>query len=339
MVLKKENKTYKSFLKKAGGNEGELCYYPIRLDSYGKGCEHNCTYCYARAGLERYKVWDNFHPTPASIDEIKKIFDKALNGVGNLSKAIQQRVPIRLGGMTDPFTPYEKDAQVTYELLKYLNSINYPYLIVTKNAMIAEDKYLSILNKDLAAVQVTITTLRPSMAWRIETNASTVHDRVKAIKALADNNIYVQARISPFFPEHPDGFHSGKWDGKHKPFANFSWNLINEVCEVGAKTVVAEFIRFYPSTLKWLSEESGLDLKYLINENSIFKGGAWHFSFEEKLFYYTRVKSICNSYGVDFTVCEDAHFHEARFLWANHHDCCNLKNSIPAFNITCKEVL
>ena len=31
---------YKSFYKSVGGNEGEKCNYPTRLDLYGKGCYH-----------------------------------------------------------------------------------------------------------------------------------------------------------------------------------------------------------------------------------------------------------------------------------------------------------
>jgi organic radical activating enzyme len=36
---------FKSFLKTVGSGEGDRCYYPTRLDIYGKGCEHNCSYC------------------------------------------------------------------------------------------------------------------------------------------------------------------------------------------------------------------------------------------------------------------------------------------------------
>ena len=34
---------YKSFYKSVGGNEGEKCNYPTRLDLYGKGCYHDCS--------------------------------------------------------------------------------------------------------------------------------------------------------------------------------------------------------------------------------------------------------------------------------------------------------
>lgn len=36
---------FKSFFKSVGGNEGDKCKYPHRLDTYGKGCQHDCSYC------------------------------------------------------------------------------------------------------------------------------------------------------------------------------------------------------------------------------------------------------------------------------------------------------
>ena len=35
---------FKSFIKTVGGNEGNKCKYPTRLDTYGCGCSHDCKY-------------------------------------------------------------------------------------------------------------------------------------------------------------------------------------------------------------------------------------------------------------------------------------------------------
>ena len=42
----------KSFYKTVGGNEGNKCNYPTRLDTYGCGCMHDCKYCYAKSLLD-----------------------------------------------------------------------------------------------------------------------------------------------------------------------------------------------------------------------------------------------------------------------------------------------
>ena len=57
MELKKQKNTqpspgyseYKSFYKSVGGNEGEKCNYPTRLDLY-------CSYCYAKSLLNFRKL-------------------------------------------------------------------------------------------------------------------------------------------------------------------------------------------------------------------------------------------------------------------------------------------
>ena len=40
------SKEFKSFYKNVGGNEGDKCHYSTRLDTYGCGCSHDCSYCY-----------------------------------------------------------------------------------------------------------------------------------------------------------------------------------------------------------------------------------------------------------------------------------------------------
>lgn len=49
---------YKSFYKEVGGNEGGKCHYSTRLDTYGKGCAHDCKYCYAKSLLTFRDMWD-----------------------------------------------------------------------------------------------------------------------------------------------------------------------------------------------------------------------------------------------------------------------------------------
>lgn len=65
-------KEYKSFYKTVEGNEGEKCYYPTRLDTYGCGCQHDCKYCYAKALLEFRGLWSSKDPSVADISKIEK---------------------------------------------------------------------------------------------------------------------------------------------------------------------------------------------------------------------------------------------------------------------------
>ena len=51
MTQKTTSDEFKSFYKTVSGAEGERCTYPTRLDLYGRGCYHDCTYCYAKSLL------------------------------------------------------------------------------------------------------------------------------------------------------------------------------------------------------------------------------------------------------------------------------------------------
>lgn len=68
----KRMKEFKSFYKTVEGNEGNKCMHPTRLDTYGCGCQHNCSYCYARSLLDFRGMWDSNEPAVAPIAEREK---------------------------------------------------------------------------------------------------------------------------------------------------------------------------------------------------------------------------------------------------------------------------
>ena len=81
--------SFKSFFKTVGGNEGNKCHYPTRLDTYGCGCSHDCNYCYAKTLLDFRGLWNPKNPSIADIEAIKRKIAKLPNDLP----------AIRLGGM------------------------------------------------------------------------------------------------------------------------------------------------------------------------------------------------------------------------------------------------
>ena len=144
---------FKSFYKTVEGNEGNVCHYPTRLDTYGCGCSHDCSYCYAKSLLDFRDLWNPADPAVADIKEIAKVI-----------KTIKPGTILRLGGMTDCFQPFELVYRRTMETIELLNRRRIGYLIVTKSHIIAEDEYMAILDKDLAHIQITVTTLDDELA-------------------------------------------------------------------------------------------------------------------------------------------------------------------------------
>lgn len=148
-----ENKEFKSFYKKVNGGEGDRCHYPTRLDLYGCGCSHNCSYCYAKSLLEFRKLWNNECPSVANIDKVRKRLDKIVKENIN-----NETIVLRLGGMTDCFQPIEKNIRNTLKTIKLLNERGIHYLIVTKSDIVSDEEYIEAMDKNLAHIQISITT-------------------------------------------------------------------------------------------------------------------------------------------------------------------------------------
>lgn len=177
-------KEFKSFYKEVGGNEGSRCKYSTRLDTYGCGCAHDCSYCYAKSLLDFRNLWDAKEPSVADIGKIARRIEM-----------IPEGSIIRLGGMTDCFQPVEAEQRVTRETIKLLNQRGIGYLIVTKSDLICEEMH--ILDKRLAHVQVSTT-------WIPCEKAVSTERRIKAIETLHAEGFDVAVRLSPYLPQFVD---------------------------------------------------------------------------------------------------------------------------------------
>ena len=177
-------KEFKSFYKEVVGNEGGKCQYNKRLDTFGCGCSHDCSYCYAKSLLDFRGLWDANAPSVADIRKIERKIAK-----------LPADTIIRLGGMTDCFQPLEGQMRVTRATIELLNRYSIGYLIVTKSDLICE--YMNILNKDLAHIQISTT-------WIPCEKAVSTERRIKAIEALSDAGFDVAVRLSPYVPQFVD---------------------------------------------------------------------------------------------------------------------------------------
>lgn len=264
------------------GNEANKCYHSTRLDTYGCGCAHDCCYCYAKGLLDFRKLWNSKNPSVGNISEIAKEIKK-----------LPRNEVIRLGGMTDCFQPIEKLHRVTYKTIRLLNKRKIPYLIVTKSAMIADPEYLAILDKDLAHIQITVTTLDDKLCATYE-KASPPSERIKAIKTLQAMDFDVQLRLSPYIPEYVD---------------------LEKLNSLGINKILVEFLRANNWIMKWF------DIDY--TPYTVKQHGYYHLPLERKI---ELMKGITGF--KEITVGEDEE--RAYAYWKNHfnpnpNDCCNLR--------------
>ena len=275
---------YKSFFKRVGGNEGSLCHYSTRLDTYGCGCSHNCAYCYARSLLSFRGLWNPADPAVADIEKIRK----------KIKRELRAGEVVRLGGMTDCFAPIEKLYNVTYNTIEALNEARVHYLIVTKSHLVED--YIPIMDKDLAHIQISITSTDDRISRKIESGAPLPVWRIRAVEKLQKEGFDVQVRLSPFVPEFVD------------------MDVINGIkCD----KILVEFLRVNGWIRKWLAECGVSTDQYILKS-----GGYNHLPLYAKRAYLDMIKDK------QISVCEDVPEHWEywrKAVNANPEDCCNLK--------------
>lgn len=276
---------YKSFFKAVGGNEGDVCLYNTRLDVYGKGCQHNCRYCYARSLLAFRRYWNAEQPAVASISAIQKSLDKVKPGT-----------ILRLGGMTDCFMPQEAKFRVMYETIKAMNERGIGYLIITKGPISIRPDYMDIYDPKLAHFQVSITHTDDSIGRWLEEGACGYKERIRIAETLEAAGFDTQIRLSPYIPQIVDT------------------GIINSI---KCKKMLIEFMRVSHWIEEWLGEK--IDL----SEYTRKFHGYRHLPFERKRelvesFLPYHEVTVCDWEP------EYLDFWKKKFN-PNKEDCCNLR--------------
>ncbi|WP_439488202.1 PA0069 family radical SAM protein [Algoriphagus sp.] len=163
-----------------------------------QGCEHGCSYCYARNTHEYYGF-------DAGLDFESKIIAKA-NAARLLEKLFHKAswkpAPISVSGNTDCYQPLERKMELTRSLLKVFAQYGHPVGMITKNSLILRD--LDLL-QDLAAdklvkVFISITSLDENVRRRMEPRTASATKRLKTIDELSKAGVPVGVMCAPIIP-------------------------------------------------------------------------------------------------------------------------------------------
>ncbi|MDE2494515.1 MAG: PA0069 family radical SAM protein [Alphaproteobacteria bacterium] len=163
-----------------------------------RGCEHGCTYCYARPT----HAWIGMSP---GVDFESRLFAKP-NAAALLAKELSAPgyVPqtIAMGTNTDPYQPIEKKLRITRSVLEVLRDFKHPVGIVTKSPLVLRDADIlgEMAQMGLARVAVSITTLDRKLARTMEPRAGTPARRIETIKALSMAGIPTHVMFAPVVP-------------------------------------------------------------------------------------------------------------------------------------------
>jgi DNA repair photolyase len=109
---------------------------------------------------------------------------------------------VALSGNTDCYQPVERQLRLTRACLDVFAEFRNPVSVVTKSALVTRDAdLLAALAADGAAhVNLTVTTLDPELARRMEPRAATPERRLQAIGTLAAAGVPVNVMVAPVIP-------------------------------------------------------------------------------------------------------------------------------------------
>lgn len=163
-----------------------------------RGCEHGCIYCYARPS----HAYLGFSP---GLDFETRIVYKP--GIATLLRRELARPgyrprPIAIGSNTDCYQPVERRLGLTRGILDVLLESAHPAHLITKSAGILRDlDILRPLARDqLLQAMISITTLDPDLARRLEPRAATPQRRLEVIAQLTGAGIPTGVLFAPAIP-------------------------------------------------------------------------------------------------------------------------------------------
>lgn len=264
------------------------CPYSFNCNPY-LGCLHKCKYCFSdHIQTAKHTRFDYVRPA-----DIEKMESHIINGIkgkqhDKISKCLQMRIPIKIGAMTDPFQPAEKEFKITLRLLELLNRQKYPVIVNTKGSLVAEEPYISLLASMPSVVQISLMSMNDDLISRLEPYVPSPKDRIKIISKLSEAGIVTQLRAAPIIPMVNEDIS----------------DVVSAAYLAGAKDVLFHilFMKKNPYAFEKLSGALGFNyLKTLRNNKHwAFDGKGYSYSMSDYQKYIDSVKPIVARTGMGF---------------------------------------
>ncbi len=163
-----------------------------------RGCEHGCSYCYARPSHSYLGLSPGLDFETVII--AKRGLAERLRH--ELSRPGYTPATLAIGTVTDAYQPVERELRLTRAALEVLHAARHPWALVTKGSGVERDLDLiaPMGQAAQAAVYVTITTLDAELARRLEPRAPAPWRRLRTIRTLAEAGVPVGVSVAPQIP-------------------------------------------------------------------------------------------------------------------------------------------
>jgi DNA repair photolyase len=172
------------------------------------GCPHKCLYCYA----EFMKRFTNHSESWGDFLDVKR-YAKRIDTARLADKKIV------FSSVTDAYNPFEKKYRVTREILLQFADTRTHIDILTKSDLVLRDIDIFARIPNIR-VGVSLSTLDDSVRKKLEPFASSIENRIGAVKTLRGQGIRTFVFLSPMFPVITD-FKAIL--SECKPFADEFW--------------------------------------------------------------------------------------------------------------------
>ena len=172
-------------------NPSRLPGYDYVINPY-VGCPHQCVYCYAEF-MKRFSHHDEPWGTFTDV-KIRSTAKKPVPLAG---------LNVFFSSVTDCYNPLEEKYGLTRRLLQQVRPSGAKITILTKSALVLRDMDLFKTFSHIT-VGLSMNTQCDSFRKQTEPYASSVLERLEALKTLHQNGIRTWLHVAPIFPELTD---------------------------------------------------------------------------------------------------------------------------------------
>lgn len=154
------------------------------------GCAHGCTYCWSRLVKRRtYEEWIDPKVVVNTIELLEQELPKKKNKIHRLW----------ISNSTDSYQSIEEKIGLTRKILEKLIEHEVRFAVLTKSSLVLRDLDL-FSTYEKCCVGLTITCFKDSLREKYEPYASSVEERIEAVKILKDRGVKTFVNIEPILP-------------------------------------------------------------------------------------------------------------------------------------------
>ena len=172
--------------------KSEAFEYAALATNPSRGCGHSCKYCSVPITTHQDRAEFNAGAV------LKKDYLANLRHDAALYQAAGNTAQILIAFITDPYHPTEHETGTTRAGLEILNEHNQPFSILSKGGTCAL-RDLDLFRSDRDCYGATLTSPDDRLSKKWEPNAPLPGDRIAALKAFFEADIFTWASLEPVF--------------------------------------------------------------------------------------------------------------------------------------------